>query len=361
MITPTCDTFSVAEMIKAWAKEDAQSGIVLTDREVQYKGRGQEPKMAGDLDTVDLHSNDPWPIVGLDNRVYEERHGLIECLAAAKLPKEEPDVYIKKIDWAKFPSEEELAYLYKSFFSQYDREVLMLIGWCRDGAGFRFHVPLQEGSTSLVKWTADDAEMGEFQEECSWVGTIHVHPGNSSSPSQTDIDDWAIPEKSGLHLIFGKDGTYSIHGAIAGRTFEVGSGAVTDNSDLFGCYITTSGNKPCQDLLLRPKPIVVKSCKSRYKGAKHVRAMRAMKPQVMTGTKDPTNEAALRATWLRGLGIAEALEVKYEDAWDLSVVMAGGAIYILTPEQYQLLEAHCRDNKCALPKTHTLTLKGGGL
>lgn len=351
---------TVAEMIEAWDQEDALEEIDMdfdTTTYQKYKGLGQEMKRIGELDVIDFESNDPLPIVGLDNRVYEMRHGLIECLAPVKLDKGDPDVYVKKIDWSRFPPETELSHLFETFFSQYDREVLMLVGWCRDGSGCRYHVPWQEGTAGRVTWKADLSEMGEFQSECFWVGTIHSHPGNSSRPSQTDIDDWALPEKSGLHLIFAKDGTYKIHGAIAGRTFEVGSGTVSDTSPTEG-YITTSRNQPYKDLLTRPAPVVLKS---RKKWVTSLPRTRVTTGQWAAKAMPTYATSSNLGTWVECLEAAGALGVEYQDSLDLSLVMTEDSMFILTPDQWEVFATNCEEHGCALPKRHTLALQGGGL
>ncbi len=373
MIVPTSDSRSVAQMIEAWNTEDREEGtLAVMDFETTstgvkgFKGKSQEPLTADDLDLIDFESDDPLPLVGLDNRVYEMRHGLIECLAAVKLDKVEPDVYVKAIDWSRFPPDSELAYLYKTFFSQYDREVLMLVGWRRDGTGCRYHVPWQEGTTGLVEWKADTLEMGQFQEECHWVGTIHVHPGNDSRPSQTDIDDWAIPEKSGLHLIFGKDGSYTIHGAIAGRTFEIGSGPAgfmdgrgyRIEPRLGTGVITTSNNLPYKALLNRPKPIVVKTRKTRLLNTKRTKVTTK---KWATSVETAPTQSKWNSIWDEHLDRVGSLDVANEDTWDLSVVLADDAIHILTPEQWDEFATLCEENALALPKRHSLTLKGGGI
>ncbi|KKK83393.1 hypothetical protein LCGC14_2793830, partial [marine sediment metagenome] len=162
----------------------------------KYKGVGQSLLEVSDLKKVDLSSTSL--VLGKDKRVYEERHGLIECLAPARTVGDDPSVYVSDVNWASFPPAGELAWLFHNFFSQYeDREVVMLMGRRRDGNGHSYHVPEQVGTCGGVKWDADNEEMGEFQDRADWIGTIHSHPGSCCGASQTDIDDWANPEKSG--------------------------------------------------------------------------------------------------------------------------------------------------------------------
>ena len=294
-----------------------------------------------DLVKIDLGTTSL--VVGEDKRVYDRRFGLIECLAPAKIGKDSPKVYVDKIDWDSFPPMEELAWLYDNFFSKYDREVVMLVGIHRTSPTWLYYVPLQEGTSSQVTWKASDEEMGEFGKLARWIGTIHVHPGNNCSPSSTDIEDWAEPEKSGLHLIFGRDGSYTINGAIAGKTFQLVEGSL-EGVDRTKIDLVTSGGRSLEDLLTIPKPIVVRESRSA-----RVRADLDLGGfEGITKTKPLEDEEDSLDFVESAMEIIEAFKVHPQLLEDLRIVFYNDNWYIMTEAQHGQLSAWC-DRVCTTP------------
>lgn len=312
----------------------------------RFKGEGQALLATGDLEENLDFENKAFPssgkVVGVDNRVYEPRLGLIECLAPAKVGEDSPKVYVDGVDWDSFPPYGELAYLFDNFFSHYDREVLMLVGKKRDGSGWLYHVPEQEGSCGSVEWKADDNEMGEFSDWAQWVGTIHIHPGIGCEPSQTDIDDWAEPEKSGLHLVFGRNGSYTISGAIAGRTFPLLDGEVEGVPRIAVEYTTSSG-RTLEELLKKPVATVVR--KKSHKLLEH---------------HDAPSLSGFGARLDVALRWADAFPVEAEEMEDLRVISHDSRYYLMTPDQWDKVESWCDSEE--IPKVRTLRIrqaKGG--
>jgi proteasome lid subunit RPN8/RPN11 len=296
--------------------------------------------------------------IGPDKRVYGRRHGLIECWAHVKPTTEEPNVYVDRIDWTGCPPEGELAWLFRHFFSQYkDREVVMLVGYRRDGQGHLYHVPEQVGTCGDVKWDADDEEMGRFQDQARWIGTIHSHPGNCAGPSQTDIDDWANPEKSGLHVILGRDGSYTVNGAIAERTFTVFKGDLCGTVSAKTVRYSTSKGRSLTKLLKKPKPTVVKRSVSRgvvtWVGPK--KRQRVYSQPLDGGVDDDYVEEAL--------GVLGALSLDQDNGLPtMYLVWYNERVYAMTTRQHRELTEWCHD-VCPIPRSKKVRLfssRGGG-
>lgn len=312
------------------------------------KGVGQNLLLARELDRV--HPSNTSLVMGEDKRVYEWRHGLIECLAPAKVVGNEPKVYVDDVDWSKFTPTGELAWLFHHFFSHFkDREVVMLVGRRRDGQGHLYHVPEQVGTCGGVKWNADDEEMDWFQDQAYWIGTIHSHPSNCARPSQTDIDDWADPEKSGLHVIFGRNGSFTVNGAIAERTFTL------FKSDLCGVVSTTvtystSKGRSLSELLKKPKPVVVKRSVSRgvVTWARPTKGQRVYPSLQHDEVDDDFVEEALDV-----LGV---LPLDQDDGPPtVCLVWYNECTYAMTARQYGELVEWCR-GVCPVPRSKKMRL-----
>lgn len=337
-------------------------------------GTKQEFKSGNDFDHYEDHNL----FVGPDNRAYEERSGLLECLVAAK-PVGEPSVYVDSVQWRSFPPIGELARLFKYFFSEYtDREVVMLVGKYRDTSGWLYYVPEQVGTAGSVKWTADDEEMDEFQKKAKWIGTIHSHPGDCCQPSQTDIDDWAEPEKSGLHVVFGRDGSFTVNGAIAERTFEVSKGSVALVTLSGPVSYRRSKNRTLDNLLKKPKPVVtrtvsrgrinvVEASKRPWRNAwqKLQELRKRQGPYPVKTLWDPETGLPIWQDDDDGQGdfVEEtldtigALPLLGEDNGVpvLRIVSHKGQLHALTLHQYAELVEWCKD-ECPVPKSKRLRL-----
>ncbi len=201
-----------------------------------YTGALQELKRVDSMETVKIvelsggTDVDVGSLVALnDKRVYERKGGLLECWVPAEV-QGESSVYFAGIDWKRVPSRNELAYLFDAFFAKYKREVLMLMGErinpTKQGGKWVYFVPPQVGTGGSVKWSTSSEEVAEFHSVARWIGTIHVHPGKSYSPSGTDVDEWADPLSAGVHLIFGRSGGFGVFGAMGGKTFPLASGSI---------------------------------------------------------------------------------------------------------------------------------------
>ncbi len=312
-------------------------------------GTLQEFMPVSDLERVDLNKTDL--VVGKDNRLYSPRFGLLEGLAVKEPITDEAHVYIDRIDWESYPPLGELAYLFDIFFKKYDREVLMLVGRKRDHSGWVYHVPQQIGSTGLVRWTADDEEMGKFSDEAQWIGTIHIHPGSNCSPSQMDIDDWAEPEKSGLHLIFGRDGSFVIYGSIAGRTFKVWECRVI-NIVRSKAFYTTSRGRSLEVLLAKPRPPL--QVKAQTRSRKVVSsALSDLDLEVITSQSPIHMGGSYIENHFHRRGIAS---IGHDELQSLRMVSHGDKYYILTEAQYACLEDLCRD-VCSIPIAGNLSIR----
>lgn len=277
-----------------------------------------------DLDTTDL-------VVGKDHRLYSPRFGLIECLAVKSPSGGVPNVYVDKIDWESYPPLGELAYLFDTFFKEYDREVLMLVGRMRDHSGWLYYVPKQVGTSALVTWDSEESGLEEFADKAQWIGTIHIHPGSDCTPSQTDIDDWAEPEKSGLHLIFGRGGSFTINGSIAGNTFEVCEGHLESVVRSPVPYLTSHG-RSLEELLTKPKP------KHKFHFPSHT----STRDRIVTSRSTVGDE--LGGSYVENtLRFMRVSPINHDELKSLRMVSHGGRYYILTESQYTNLEELCVD------------------
>jgi hypothetical protein len=311
-------------------------------------GKSQDLLGLDDLNTVNLSTTRL--VMGDDRRVYEHRFGLIECLAPAKLDEDESNVYVDKIDWPNFPPMSELAWLFDVFFSKYNREVLMLVGRNRDLTGWTYHVPPQTGTPGGVTWKDTTEEMGKFQEKARWIGTIHIHPGEPCSPSQTDIDDWAEPEKSGLHLVFGRDGSYTINGAIAGKVFQLLDGSIGD-IERVAVVFSRSGNRSLEELLKIPEP--TKKLKTKSKRTRLT--TKTTVAQTIVDIADTVDSDYVEDS----LDILGALKICPEHLKNLRLVYYRNHWYIMTSSQYAGLESWCKDI-CPTPQAKNLCIRIGG-
>jgi proteasome lid subunit RPN8/RPN11 len=316
-------------------------------------------------------------VVRADRRIYETRGGIIKCLAPAKPPSDEPDVYVEGVDWQGFPPRNHLAWLFYSFFCKYtDREVVMLVGKRLDGMGWLYYVPEQVGTCGSVRWTADDEEMGQFQEQARWIGTVHSHPGNCCKPSQTDIDDWADPEKSGMHVVFGRDGSFTVNGAIAERTFELLSGRVCREESWTRERYQTSKGRSLKELLKKPKPPVTRivqrgavwtqrpskrSQRYHHEGG-HAQTMWDPETGLPLWDNDEKDGGDFVEETLDVVGALPLGQGQDSGIPVLRIVEYNGQFHALTLQQYAELVEWCK-GVCPVPKSERLRLygaRGGG-
>ncbi len=322
-----------------------------------FRGQLQEPLVREDLDEIELDSSEL--VIGADKRLYEPRRGLIDCITPVVVKGTPGHVYVDTIDWDSFPPMGQLAHLFDEFFSKYDREVLMIVGKLRNGSGWLFHVPKQTGSAGLVEWAATDGEMEWFSGLAKWIGTIHVHPGAWCTPSKTDVDDWAEPEKTGLHLIFGRNADYTINGAIAGRTFELEAGSLKGLARIHVEW-TTSGRRPLNELLLKPNSIRVHGLggKKWNKFGNHKQYQSQM-PIKGTPHNADNGEQTDFVEWMFNQG--GMLKVRPEQLCSMKIVPHNGSYYLVTQAKWLEVQEWA-NNLVDIPEAKNLTIypvKGG--
>lgn len=167
-------------------------------------------------------------MVGSDLRLYRRAKGVLDLIVPCEpRDKTTPVVWFGSVDKTKWPPMGQLAYLFDKFLSKYSREVMYVVGELHDGSGFLFMVPDQLGDSGSIEW-ADPEGMDWFATRAKFIGTAHIHPGESCSPSTTDVDDWKEPVKSGVHIVFGRNGDYTVSASIAGHVLRCDKGNIKD-------------------------------------------------------------------------------------------------------------------------------------
>lgn len=306
----------------------------------------QIPLQRHDLDECTLEKSGL--VLGKNKRLYESRRGLIDCMAEVKATGTAGQVYVDKVDWKSFPPMGELAFLFDKFFSKFDREVLMIVGWKRDGTGWMYHVPRQEGSSGLVTWSSTESEMAWFSKHSKWIGTLHVHPGTDCTPSQTDVDDWAEPCKSGLHVIFGRQQGYTINGSIAARTFQVESGTLSTTKRIPVGW-TTSGRRPLMEILLQPPPVKIFQ-RNRLHGSDRYRSPGSVVKYVPT-----TSSHSDFVDWV--LAQTGILRVEKDQIESLRLVSHNGSYYLVTLDKWSEVQKEFKPrNEGTLPVARRLSI-----
>lgn len=199
-------------------------------------------------------------MVGPDQRLYRRANGLIELICQADPVEDtEPGVWLGKVKWEEYPPIKYLASLYDKFLSKYDREVMFVVGKryrpTKNGDKWFCMVPWQEGTKASIHWE-DKEGMDWFLQRARFLGTVHIHPGDSASPSMVDIENWEKRDQSGLHLIFGRGGEFTAHGSVAGHVVSLGTSSVngTKRED---APLYTSLNRKLKKLLRKPKPVKI--------------------------------------------------------------------------------------------------------
>ncbi len=203
-------------------------------------------------------------MVGIDHQLYEKVGGVIKCWVP--IPKVEAYAHLEELNEEKVPPIGMLADMYERFLSQYKREVGFVVGKKRDGSGWTFFIPQQEGSSCHMNMD-DDEGMSTFLEDNQYIGSVHIHPGNCCNPSSTDKTDWQSGAKTGIHWIFGRDGSYTVNLQCRGYLWD------PEEHDLKGVErikvkYTKSGNKSLHELLKIEAPTITQVTSygnSRYK------------------------------------------------------------------------------------------------
>jgi hypothetical protein len=192
--------------------------------------------------------------IGKDLRLYRRTNGLMSLIAPADPVKDsKPGLWIDKVEWGDFPPLGQVKDLQERFFSKFDREVMVLIGKKWDDSGWFFMVPRQVGTACSIEW-ADKEGVQWFLRFGRYIGTIHVHPGGDATPSSVDRAWWAEREASGLHMVLGRTGRYTMSGSCAGYTVELLDGTLDEAPTVIPATLYTSMNRPVKELLLVPPP-----------------------------------------------------------------------------------------------------------
>lgn len=192
--------------------------------------------------------------IGQDLRLYRKTTGLTQVIAPCSPVKDtEPEALLDGVRWEDFPPLGELRHLYETFLRQYDREVMFVIGKKWDDSGWFYMVPEQEGTAGSIDWEDKEGMEELFAAEAQWIGTCHIHPGASCTPSGTDIENWKKPEQSGLHIIFGRRGDFSITGSASGFSMLLLEGHIR-HSEVIEVALRASMDRPLKELLRIPPP-----------------------------------------------------------------------------------------------------------
>lgn len=199
--------------------------------------------------------------IGKDLRLYRRTNGLMALIAPCDPVKDsKPGVWIDRVEWGEFPPMGQVKHLYRTFFTRFQKEVMVLIGRRWDETGWFYMIPKQMGSASEIKW--EDKEGTDwFSQFGRYIGTIHIHPGESAEPSGTDRTWWATREASGLHMILGRTGKFSVTGSCAGHVIGLIQGHLDECKKEEKAVLCTSMNRKLEELLLNfppPEPVKVK-------------------------------------------------------------------------------------------------------
>lgn len=135
----------------------------------------------------------------------------------------------------------------------YGRETLVWIGKDRKEPNtWHFMVPDQVGTGASVDYDdPDGSTAATLAAKARWIGSIHSHPGNSSSPSGVDIDNWRKGDCSGFHYIVARDYSYTLCAVVGGCTWTLRTGQLPDEAADVG--YDTAGGKPLDEILREPK------------------------------------------------------------------------------------------------------------
>ncbi len=195
-------------------------------------------------------------MVGADLRLYRQTHGLLELIVPCEPRKKtKPGLWYKSVKREDYPPLSELVYLFDTFLSKYTREVMFVVGRRYDNNEFYYMVPAQVGTAGGIEWN-DKKGMEWFSEVARFLGTVHVHPGFGASPSSTDVNHWKEKSCSGLHVIFGRNGSFTIHASVAGFVVKIEEGE-TDKVERAKVVLHTSQNLKLKKLLLKPPPVQI--------------------------------------------------------------------------------------------------------
>lgn len=196
-------------------------------------------------------------LVGTDGRLYRKTEGLVTAVVPI-VPAGDPASVYESIDRSVLPPLAMLKWLYDSFMGKYDHETMVVFGKKRDADEWVFVVPKQKCDTASVEMDDDDECITCMIEDgYRYVGTVHTHPSDSSSPSGVDTNNWKKPEFSGLHYILGRQGSYHLCAVVGGVTWVVEKG--TTGAEALEGHVTTYCDKTFEELITKRQPTFTKS------------------------------------------------------------------------------------------------------
>lgn len=189
--------------------------------------------------------------IGDDHRVYQITNGLIKAFLPAGTPGE-PFAQFMGIDEDKLLEPQRVRHLFDMVMSKYQRETwLWWFAHRQHPKTFKVMIPRQRGTSASVNIEDADTALEQIGPDYRFVGTIHTHPGAWCDPSGTDLETWAKPEFSGLHMILGRNGHFTLNVALLGRHWKYPEGELPLES--WDTPWETQDNKPLDETLLEPK------------------------------------------------------------------------------------------------------------
>jgi proteasome lid subunit RPN8/RPN11 len=296
-------------------------------------------------------------MVGKDFRLYRKTRGLMSIICETDpVDETKPALYYEGVKWDQYPEMGWLVDLYDRFFSQYKREVMIVVGKryrVEEGkCPWFFMVPAQVGTPGSIEWK-DKEGMDWFLQQARFLGTVHIHPGTGTGPSSVDLDHWKEKDCSGIHVIFGRDGGFSIYGSASGHCVHISDGTTKD-VERKRAPLCTSRNKKLESLLLippPPKPLKVRKhalCPVQFqRGKKHGSGILDETQRWLDGMEqrfdkypylesneweDYLHSAALMSVWD---------ESALHDATELWLVVDGRDAHIMDPFDYEKYRDLC--------------------
>jgi hypothetical protein len=224
---------------------------------------------------------------------------------------------------------------------------MVLIGRRWDESGWFYMIPKQTGGTSSIKWE-DKEGTAWFLKYGYFVGSIHVHPGDSTSPSDVDIRGWRDESASGLHMIIGRTNEYTVTAAIGGEVVIVAEGELPKEEE--ESFLCTSMGRPLEELLLdvpKAKPYKVRN------DAKFGEGLTVFHPQMVYEVDN--DEARTVAAQYAAFGNVGGLFLAPSEFDGLRVVeLADGCLVLVTAKQWVKVVLDMRDFQMRMPKGYNL-------
>lgn len=284
-------------------------------------------------------------MVGPDFRVYRKTRGLMKIICQAD-PVDEtvPAVYFDQADRNGYPEIGYLADLYDHFLSKYKREVMFVVGKKyqveKGECPWFFMVPQQVGTLSSIEWK-DKPGIDWFLEHARFLGTVHIHPGGGTLPSGTDTEHWGEKVCSGFHVIFGRDGSYSMYGSANGYVLSLESGS-TQGIPRKYAPLTTSLDRDLDHLLLvPPPPKKIKGKWRRWGGRQQPFGKSPTAPDWWEEEfKFPKKAKTAWEYYLHSMSIAEVVGEDLQSFEELWIVQDGANVYLLDTADYKRYLEH---------------------